>query len=169
MRNCERIAETKGETEKYVSLLLSGRLLQRRLHIAVPTNFSYSQINEFLVTNKPHSEPRHEEIKIGNSRPRPPCIRPSELSLNWRRIMAAWDLSGHRLHFLPLNDRPRTRDFGPSQNSAFLDKGKLYKIPVTIISQMNCFEGPSGALSIHLVLKEHVSSSLRSFVRTGHA
>ena len=79
--------------------------------------------------------------------------------------MAAWEISGHRLHFLPFNDCPRTPDFGPSPNSALLDKGKLYKIPVTI-SKMNCFEGPSGALSI---LKEHVSSSLMTFVRTDYA
>ena len=60
--------------------------------------------------------------------------------------MVAWDLSGRRLHFLPLTDCPRTRDFGPSLNSAFLlDKAKLYKTPVTI-SQMNCFEGLSGAI-----------------------
>ena len=56
MRNCERMVETKGKTEKCVSLLLSGGLLEPLLHIAVLTNFSYSQINEFLVTNKPHSE-----------------------------------------------------------------------------------------------------------------
>ena len=49
--------ETKGETEK--CLLLTGRTLiaaAAASYSGLQTNFSYSEINEFLVTHKPHSD-----------------------------------------------------------------------------------------------------------------
>ena len=52
MRNCERM-ETKGETEKCLRTLIAAAAAS---YSGLQTNFSYSEINEFLVTHKPHSD-----------------------------------------------------------------------------------------------------------------